>query len=171
MKYDLICFRWLQERGVSPTKINQVLNRTSEDEENSLASGDECDIDTLIHNDEHMWLRLDCDRQMAEEMLSRQPSGTFLIRPSSTSHKFALSIACNGITNHCIINETEKGLGFAEPYNIYPSLKDLVLHYATNSLEIHNDSLNTVLAYPIGMMKHVNEERYIVVGSSNTYNC
>jgi phosphoinositide-3-kinase regulatory subunit len=56
---------------------------------------------------------------------------------------------CNGTVNHCIINETDRGYGFAEPYNIYSSLKELVLHYAQNSLEEHNDSLRTTLASPV----------------------
>lgn len=56
---------------------------------------------------------------------------------------------CNGTINHCIIYETERGYGFAEPYNIYGSLKALVLHYAQNSLEEHNDSLTTTLAFPV----------------------
>lgn len=56
---------------------------------------------------------------------------------------------CNGLLNHCIIYETERGYGFAEPYNIYESLKSLVLHYAQNSLEEHNDSLTTTLAFPV----------------------
>lgn len=51
--------------------------------------------------------------------------------------------------NHCIIYETERGYGFAEPYNIYESLMSLVLHYALNSLEEHNDSLTTTLAFPV----------------------
>ncbi|KAJ8941429.1 hypothetical protein NQ318_016061 [Aromia moschata] len=88
-------------------------------------------------------------RTRAESLLDGKPDGTFLIRKSTHRDKYALSVMCNGTPNHCIINETNKGLGFTEPYNIYPTLKDLVLHYATNSLEIHNDLLNTVLAYPI----------------------
>lgn len=55
---------------------------------------------------------------------------------------------CNGTVNHCIIYETERGYGFAEPYNIYESLKALVLHYKQTSLEEHNDSLCTTLAFP-----------------------
>ncbi|XP_064215366.1 phosphatidylinositol 3-kinase regulatory subunit alpha [Tribolium castaneum] len=161
--------RWLQERGVSPTKINQVLNRNSEDEEYNTQSGEECDVDSLIHNDERTWLMLDCRRIDAEKYLAGQPDGTFLIRTSSTS-KYALSIACNKMVNHCIIHDTKRGFGFAEPYNIYPTLKDLVLHYATNSLEIHNDSLNTVLAHPLLAWKYSsNQDRYIG-GSSTTYN-
>jgi len=70
------------------------------------------------------------------------------VRTSSTN-QYALSIACNGNVNHCIIFHTDRGFGFAEPYNIYSSLKKLVLHYAHNSLEIHNDLLNTNLKYPI----------------------
>lgn len=55
---------------------------------------------------------------------------------------------CNGAVNHCIIYATERGYGFADPYNIYENLKHLVLHYAQNSLEEHNESLNTTLTYP-----------------------
>ncbi|XP_065166487.1 phosphatidylinositol 3-kinase regulatory subunit gamma isoform X3 [Atheta coriaria] len=106
------------------------------------------DSDNLPHNDESTWQKLNCDRPTAEKLLAGKPGGTFLIRKSSTN-QYALSIACNGCVNHCIIYETPRGLGFAEPYNIYRSLKELVLHYAKNSLEIHNESLNTTLAYPI----------------------
>ncbi|CAB0015089.1 unnamed protein product [Nesidiocoris tenuis] len=74
--------------------------------------------------------------------------GTFLVRPSRTGN-YALSITCNGLVNHCIVYETERGYGFAEPYNIYESLKALVLHYKQNSLEEHNDSLCTTLAHPV----------------------
>lgn len=55
---------------------------------------------------------------------------------------------CNGTVQHCIIYATERGFGFAEPYNIHESLKHLVLHYAQNSLEEHNECLTTTLAYP-----------------------
>lgn len=55
---------------------------------------------------------------------------------------------CNGTVQHCIIYATERGYGFAEPYNIHESLKHLVLHYAQNSLEEHNECLTTTLAYP-----------------------
>lgn len=52
------------------------------------------------------------------------------------------------MVNHCIIYATERGFGFAEPYNIHATLKHLVLHYAQNSLEEHNESLRTTLTYP-----------------------
>ena len=56
--------------------------------------------------------------------------------------------------NICLSNLSfsrgEQGYGFAEPYNIYSSLCDLVLHYAVNSLEEHNDKLKTTLTYPVG---------------------
>lgn len=57
-------------------------------------------------------------------------------------------LRCNGTVNHCIIYATERGYGFAEPYNIHQTLKHLVLHYAQNSLEEHNESLTTTLAFP-----------------------
>lgn len=133
---------------MTQAKINQLLNRNGEGEGNITNSTEDCDVENLPHNDEKTWLLLNYSRAEAEQLLAGKPDGTFLVRTSSTQ-QYALSIACNGTTNHCIIFQTRRGLGFAEPYNIYPTLKDLVLHYATNSLEIHNDSLNTTLAYPI----------------------
>lgn len=103
----------------------------------------------LPHQNESLW-RTDkkCSRLEAERLLNGQPTGTFLVRPNSTG-QYALSITCNNNIYHCIIYKTEKGYGFAEPYNIYGSLKALVLHYALNSLEVHNDSLTTTLSTPI----------------------
>lgn len=54
-----------------------------------------------------------------------------------------------GDTKHCVIYKTATGYGFAEPYNLYSSLKDLVLHYKNVSLVQHNDQLNVNLAYPV----------------------
>lgn len=55
----------------------------------------------------------------------------------------------DGDTKHCVIYKTVTGYGFAEPYNLYSSLKDLVLHYKNVSLVQHNDQLNVNLAYPV----------------------
>lgn len=55
----------------------------------------------------------------------------------------------DGEVKHCVINKTPTGFGFAEPYNLYGSLKELVLHYQHTSLVQHNDSLNVTLAYPV----------------------
>ncbi|CAD6201235.1 GSCOCG00000040001-RA-CDS [Cotesia congregata] len=101
----------------------------------------------LVHYNEATWLYLEGSRTDADILLSGRPNGTFLVRKSRTG-QYALSIMCNGTVNHCIIYATERGYGFAEPYNIHNTLKDLVLHYATNSLEEHNESLNTTLMYP-----------------------
>lgn len=54
-----------------------------------------------------------------------------------------------GEIKHCVIYKTVTGFGFAEPYNLYGSLKDLVVHYKHTSLVQHNDSLNVTLAYPV----------------------
>lgn len=61
---------------------------------------------------------------------------------------FVLS-SVEGDTKHCVIYKTVTGYGFAEPYNLYSSLKDLVLHYKNISLVQHNDQLNVNLAYPV----------------------
>ncbi|KAH8334275.1 hypothetical protein KR059_008279 [Drosophila kikkawai] len=99
------------------------------------------------HSNESLWLLKDAKRRDAEEYLRNAPPGTFLIRVRDLGH-FALSIACGDSVHHCIIYETESGFGFAAPYNIYPSLKKLVEHYANNSLEEHNDTLATTLRWP-----------------------
>ena len=104
-------------------------------------------VDFVENNNEKYWLLNECSRTDAEVLLYGLPNGTFLIRRRRAGH-YALSIVCNSI-NHCIIYETERGYGFAEPYNIYDTLLSLVLHYSHNSLEEHNDSLTTTLKYPI----------------------
>ncbi|XP_076261021.1 phosphatidylinositol 3-kinase regulatory subunit alpha isoform X2 [Rhynchophorus ferrugineus] len=139
-------FKNLQKRGFSTAKLNQIINKNTDETVGEI----EVDTESLPHNDQSTWLVLNCSREEAEKMLKDKRDGTFLIRKSTNLYKHVLVIVCNGNVNHCIIHETDKGFGFSEPYNIYPSLKDLVLHYATNSLEIHNDLLNTVLKYPIG---------------------
>ncbi|RLU24802.1 hypothetical protein DMN91_002892 [Ooceraea biroi] len=104
-------------------------------------------VDFAFHSDEKTWLFLQGSRTDADHFLKGQPDGTFLVRRSRTG-QYALSIVCNGMVQHCIIYATERGFGFAEPYNIHESLSHLVLHYAQNSLEEHNESLTTTLAYP-----------------------
>jgi len=91
----------------------------------------------------------DCSRQEAEKLLQGKADGTFLIRQSSKQGQYALSIVAGREVGHCIIYHTKRGFGFAEPFNIYPSLKNLVLHYSQTSLYEHNDSLQTTLAYPV----------------------
>ncbi|XP_077301721.1 phosphatidylinositol 3-kinase regulatory subunit alpha [Arctopsyche grandis] len=130
---------WLKMRGIADNQIRILMSE--EDEEETLE-------EKLPHQNERLWRADKCSRQEAELLLSGQPTGTFLIRPNSTG-QYALSITCNNNIYHCIIYKTEKGYGFTEPYNIYGSLKALVLHYALNSLEVHNDSLTTTLSTPI----------------------
>ncbi|TGZ49326.1 Phosphatidylinositol 3-kinase regulatory subunit alpha [Temnothorax longispinosus] len=105
------------------------------------------EVDFAVHSDEKTWLYLQGSRPDADHVLKGRPDGTFLVRRSRTG-QYALSIVCNGTVQHCIIYATERGFGFAEPYNIHESLKHLVLHYAQNSLEEHNECLTTTLAYP-----------------------
>jgi len=53
---------------------------------------------------------------------------------------------------HCLIYQHDGYYGFAEPYFIHQTLKDLVLHYRETSLFEHNDELDTTLRIPIGMV-------------------
>ncbi|KAF7401655.1 hypothetical protein HZH68_007475 [Vespula germanica] len=142
-------FTWLKKNGMTANKINQlVLNHSLTNPlVGDLVYGDLPEVDLEVHTDEKTWLYLEGSRSDADRILAGRPDGTFLVRRSRTG-QYALSIMCNGTVNHCIIYATERGYGFAEPYNIHESLKHLVLHYAQNSLEEHNESLSTTLAYP-----------------------
>uniref|UniRef100_A0A663MXS7 Phosphatidylinositol 3-kinase regulatory subunit beta n=1 Tax=Athene cunicularia TaxID=194338 RepID=A0A663MXS7_ATHCN len=99
------------------------------------------DEEELPHHEERTWYVGKINRLQAEEMLCGKRDGTFLIRESSQKGCYACS--------HCVIYKTATGYGFAEPYNLYASLKDLVLHYKHTSLVQHNDSLNVTLAHPV----------------------
>lgn len=112
------------------------------------------DDESLPHHNENLWFLKDFSRNDAIRVLTGKPDGTFLIRNSRTLGQFALSIVADGKVGHCLIYKTERGFGFAEPYNVHPNLKSLVLHYAQTSLEEHNDTLKTTLAYPVFSLDH-----------------
>jgi len=126
---------WLLSNGSRVEDINRLLVQSSRD---------------LPHKDESTWLYRDIDREKANQVLAGQVHGTFLIRWSQKNEKYALSIKCGNEVGHCLILQGQHGFGFAEPYNIYETLLALVMHYAENSLEEHNDKLKTPLMFPVG---------------------
>ncbi|XP_068231102.1 phosphatidylinositol 3-kinase regulatory subunit alpha isoform X3 [Palaemon carinicauda] len=128
----------LLSRGVSAEFIDQWLEKS--------------DPSQVLHpsmelGNESLWRYDSYSRDDAIELLQNKPDGTFLVRMSQNGG-FALSITCNNEVQHCRIYKGEHGYGFAEPFLIYPTLKDLVLHYSEDSLVMHNDLLNTTLKYP-----------------------
>lgn len=141
---------WLVRHGKRVDEVNRLLQEWSF-EQQGLRRGQSLkqEVEQLPHQDPNTWFMPQVDRIQAEALLSDKPHGTFLIRRSRDG-RYALSIMCNGAVGHCHIEHTERGFGFAEPYNIYASLKELVLHYAMNSLEEHNDVLKTTLTLPVG---------------------
>ncbi|CAL8311795.1 unnamed protein product [Gadus morhua 'NCC'] len=138
---------WLNQKGTRQKKINEWLGiKNDADDSYSLVQEDE----SSPHHDECTWYVGDIKRTQAEELLRGKCDGTFLIRESqSQKGSFACSVVVEGDPKHCVIFQTTTGYGFAEPYNLYPSLQDLVLHYKNVSLVQHNDQLNVNLAYPV----------------------
>lgn len=136
--------RWkqmMQTQNISDALIKQIMD------EGQSAWANQDSIEHMY--DEPSWYFPKFSRSDAEKQLAGAPVGTFLIRLSAANRAYALSIVANGTVNHCIIYQTEQGsFGFAEPYNIYKSLKELVVHYSINSLEEHNESLQTTLKIP-----------------------
>ncbi|XP_029016400.1 phosphatidylinositol 3-kinase regulatory subunit alpha-like isoform X1 [Betta splendens] len=155
IKPDLIQLRktrdqylmWLIHKGVRQRKLNEWLglkNETTEDEYSMVE-----DEEDLPHHDERLWRLGNLNRSQAEALLRGKRDGTFLVRDSSKPGCYACSVVVDGEVKHCVINKTSTGYGFAEPYNLYGSLKELVLHYQHTSLVQHNDSLNVTLAFPV----------------------
>lgn len=62
---------------------------------------------------------------------------------------FFIYYSVNEEVKHCMIYSTPHGYGFAEPYDVHCSLKDLVLHYRLHSLAQHNDALDVRLSHPV----------------------
>ncbi|XP_062816278.1 phosphatidylinositol 3-kinase regulatory subunit beta [Anolis carolinensis] len=137
---------WLTQKGTRQKKINEWLGIKNETEDQYSMMEDE---EELPHHDERTWYVGKIHRTQAEEMLAGKRDGTFLIRESSQRGCYACSVVVDGDTKHCVIYKTATGFGFAEPYNLYASLQELVLHYRHTSLVQHNDSLNVTLAHPI----------------------
>lgn len=137
---------WLTQKGTRQKKINEWLGIKNETEDQYSMMEDE---EELPHHEERTWYVGKINRTQAEEMLAGKRDGTFLIRESSQRGCYACSVVVDGDTKHCVIYKTVTGYGFAEPYNLYASLKELVLHYKHTSLVQHNDSLNVTLAHPI----------------------
>ncbi|XP_053303976.1 phosphatidylinositol 3-kinase regulatory subunit alpha isoform X1 [Spea bombifrons] len=152
IKPDLIQLRktrdqyltWLTQKGVRQKKLNEWLgNENTEDQYSTVEDED------LPHHEEKTWNVGSINRIQAENLLRGKRDGTFLVRESSKQGCYACSVVADGEVKHCVINKTLTGYGFAEPYNLYSSLKELVLHYQHTSLVQHNDSLNVTLAYPV----------------------
>ncbi|KAG7514942.1 phosphatidylinositol 3-kinase regulatory subunit gamma isoform X1 [Solea senegalensis] len=155
LKPDLIQLRkirdqylvWLNHKGVRQKRINDWLGIKNDNTDESYFVSEE--DENLPHHDEKSWFVGDLNRTQAEDLLLGKPDGMFLIRESSKKGCYACSVVVEGEVKHCVIYSTPRGFGFAEPYNLYSSLKDLVLHYHQASLVQHNDSLNVRLAYPV----------------------
>ncbi|KAG7481454.1 hypothetical protein MATL_G00066870 [Megalops atlanticus] len=155
IKPDLIQLRktrdqylmWLTQKGVRQKKLNEWLGIKNENTEDQYSMVE--DDEDLPHHDERTWKLGNIKRVQAEVLLRGKRDGTFLVRESSKPGCYACSVVVDGEVKHCVINKTPTGYGFAEPYNLYSSLKELVLHYQHTSLVQHNDSLNVTLAYPV----------------------
>ncbi|KAL2100386.1 hypothetical protein ACEWY4_004780 [Coilia grayii] len=155
IKPDLIQLRktrdhyltWLTQKGVRQKKLNEWLGINNDNIEDQYSMVD--DDEDLPHHDERSWKLGNIVRTQAEALLRGKRDGTFLVRESSKPGCYACSVVVDGEVKHCVINKTPSGYGFAEPYNLYSSLKELVLHYQHTSLVQHNDSLNVTLAYPV----------------------
>uniref|UniRef100_A0A673MLS1 Phosphatidylinositol 3-kinase regulatory subunit gamma-like n=1 Tax=Sinocyclocheilus rhinocerous TaxID=307959 RepID=A0A673MLS1_9TELE len=155
LKPDLIQLRkirdqylvWLNHKGVRQKRINDWLGIKNENTDDAYFVSEE--DENLPHYDEKSWFVGDLNRTQAEDLLHGKPEGAFLIRESSKKGCYACSVVVDGEVKHCVIYSTPRGYGFAEPYNLYSTLKELVLHYHQTSLVQHNDSLNVRLAYPV----------------------
>jgi len=143
---------WLLANGMRQEDLQDIFI-TFQQEQDVPPTNQEQQINYLSNYDREFWLLPECDRTRANDLLSGKPDGTFLIRMKNSS-QYALSIAhSKGLVDHCLIEKVELGFGFADtildPHYIYPTLDELVYHYAFTSLEEHNACLKTTLKYPL----------------------
>ncbi|KAL0966283.1 hypothetical protein UPYG_G00293360 [Umbra pygmaea] len=138
---------WLNHKGVRQKRIHDWLGIQDEGSDDTYVLKGEGE--RLAHHDESTWFVGELSRMQAEEMLTDKPTGTFLIRESSKQGCYACSVVVNEEVKHCMIYSTPRGFGFAEPYDLHCSLKELVLHYRLNSLAQHNQALDVRLAHPV----------------------
>lgn len=57
--------------------------------------------------------------------------------------------SANSTVVHCTIEKRDTGYGFAEPYFIHETLRDLVMYYRETTLVEHNEILDVTLKYPV----------------------
>ncbi|KAK1346408.1 hypothetical protein QTO34_000264 [Cnephaeus nilssonii] len=136
---------WLTQKGARQKKINEWLGITNDPEDQYALMEDE---DDLPHHEERTCYVGKINRTQAEEMLNGKRDGTRFCE-SSQQGCYACSEVVDCDAKHCVIYHTATGLGFAEPYNLYGSLKELVLHYQHTSLVQHDDALTITLAHPV----------------------
>ncbi|BFY99582.1 hypothetical protein BsWGS_02622 [Bradybaena similaris] len=138
--------KWLLDHGKTQDFLDNLLEGRRDNTGGD--TGAESDMN-LPHYDESLW-SVNCQRPQAEALLLGKPDGTFLIRPKlEEENVHVLSIVCRGSIGHCKILHSETGYGFVEPYLIFPSLKELVIHYHHTSLAEHNNELDICLLFPV----------------------
>lgn len=83
--------RWLKQRGIRQQCISQFLMAEECSEMTLEELQSDVKVDDMPHQQEGTWLLKNCTRKNAEHLLTGQPDGTFLVRPSRTG-QYALSI-------------------------------------------------------------------------------
>jgi len=75
------------------------------------------------------------------------------LREYSPLHASLIALLCgfraNNTVVHCMIEKHDTGYGFAEPYFIHETLRDLVMYYRETTLVEHNEILDVTLKYPV----------------------
>ncbi|XP_076440880.1 phosphatidylinositol 3-kinase regulatory subunit alpha-like isoform X2 [Babylonia areolata] len=138
--------KWLLDHGKTHDFLDNVLERKEDSSAESFYVTE--NEYSAPHMEEAHWY-INCARQKAVDMLEARTDGTFLIRPKPEESCHVLSIVFRGQVGHCRILRKETGFGFADPYFIFPTLKDLVMHYHRTSLAEHNNDLDVCLLYPV----------------------
>ncbi|XP_070196149.1 phosphatidylinositol 3-kinase regulatory subunit alpha-like [Littorina saxatilis] len=138
--------KWLLDHGKTHDFLDNILERKEDNPSDSFYLKE--DEYTFPQLEETQWF-INCARDKAEDMLMTRTDGTFLIRPKPEERTHVLSIVCRGQVGHCKILRRDTGYGFADPYFIFPSLRDLVMHYHRTSLAEHNNELDVCLLYPV----------------------
>ena len=153
----------LIQAGLTKDEISLLFDQMlmSPSEKGETETGDETRVQEakLKEPNDHLnmdnWFLDSGNREEAIRVLSGKPDGTFLIRPSSQSGQYALSIVTRKVIQHCAIlhDPTKQKYGFTDSLMIFPDLMSLVMHFRDLSLELYNPKLPTSLKTPFKLAK------------------
>lgn len=99
-------------------------------------------------NSVEYWLTR-CNRIVAEELLSNESHGSFIIRPGSSGNQFVLSVKVNHTVQHCVIVNRLGKYGFTEHNCVFVNLDAFLTYYRYNSLVGHNSIMDVKLTRPL----------------------
>ncbi|RWS13194.1 protein vav-like protein [Dinothrombium tinctorium] len=106
-------------------------------------------VECNLNFDDYHWFAGSMDRETAQTVLEKMPSGAFLVRISPKQRgNYAISLNYNGQVKHMRVCLTEDGHYYLSQTKFFKKITELVKWYEEHSLSESFNGLNTTLIYP-----------------------